>query len=137
MAVTQACLNVQFLLQKLIQPPVLIDSSSLHCYFNPAYQKNSYNLVLVYPKLIFYSILLFVRIALIFSIFRIFWVLKFWSMLKSYEELAFYFILVTIAIIGIAAFDIYIKHPIRLPYVISQRFKLIKTFPQGNITHNL
>lgn len=133
MSITQACLNIYFLLQKLIRPPLLIDQSSLICYNNPSYDKNFENITKTLPSILFKFCGQTIWYCFVYAQCRIIWLFKHWGTHADYEQTAFNFLFGTVALIALAAMNVYVKHPVRMSYVVTQRFKLERTFPRGKI----
>ncbi len=130
MSITQACLNIQFLNQKLFNPPIiLVDNfNSIKMRRNLNYAKHIFVLGYKFPsilKLMWEGFKLGINVAHLFSVCRVFWLAVNWKQYQDFEQLSYYILAVTITLIGLSAYELIGNFINESCYLVSQRFKLI------------
>lgn len=141
MSVTQACLNIQFLNQKLSNPPIVLVASikGIKMKQNPKYLKTNCILGYEFPpilKLIWEGFKLGINVAHIFSVARVFWLAANWKKYQDFEQLCYYILAVTITLIGLSAYSLVDNNINESCYLVSQRFKLIPHLYYGKTSNS-
>lgn len=131
MAITEGCVNVASLIQGALQPPLLIDESSLQFYLNPAFYEETRPVFFSIQKFIFFSVLSTICTCIVIFIGRVSYLVHYWSQNPDLEQVGFYVLMLAIAVLGVAGFEFYISNPYRICYMLNQRFKLLRTFRKG------
>lgn len=131
MSLTQGCLNLYFLLQKPLKPPLYLDPVTRH-------QIPRHSLRVSEPKFLCFSSYFTLWKIIKFNVFFLFH-FAFWRCIWLFsnisriyfEQLGFYGLMLTITSIGLSSYDTFDSHVHDACFAITQRFNLIPTHHLG------
>lgn len=136
MSMTEGCLNVQFLIQKYICPPIQLDKYTLQMTEVPPdilheNGKNKRTSVQFFEHVIWRLIKFNISLLTTGAFVRICSLLQSKNIKLELEQLGFYMLLFAITAIAREAYYGYEKYPEEICFVITQRFKLVPVVPVG------
>lgn len=141
MALTQGCLNIQFLIQSVLNPPILLMDTfpNIKMHQNIKYSNSRVIQAIKIPSnlvLIWESFKFGITFAHIFSIFRIVWLFTRWQEYNDFEQVSYYVLALAITLIGRSAYAIIDRYTLDFCYIVTQRFKLIPHFYHSKLKQN-
>lgn len=126
MAITKGCVNVTVLLQRILQPPLLLSPSTLECYPNPKFFTTESS-----HRRRFYTFARAIGLLSVVCICRIAFLVYNWHQNPDVEQLGVYAVFGAGIVLGFTGVHVYINKLNEACYVVTQRFRLVPVHAKG------